>query len=142
MQSKHFEALLQSRFELILNQELTFEDGAAVVFHRSQIKRWTKIGIKNDRTLNYFPFTIYFPLDAADNSSLACYDCSESFKHVWDPNTECQMFPTTAPLRTCLDTEHYCKVTTSIMRFKVSFVRVFETENILRKNVLHRWVFG
>ena len=84
--------------------------------------------------LSTTPSTIYFPSDAADNSTLACYDCSESFKHVWDPNTECQMFPTTAPLRTCLDTEHYCKVTTSIMRFKVPYVRVFETENILSKS--------
>ena len=51
--------------------------------------------------------------DAATTPSttnLSCYDCSESFKYVWEPYTACQYYPQSTPLRPCLGVERYCKV--------------------------------
>ena len=46
------------------------------------------------------------------NTNLSCYDCSESFKYLWEPYTECQYYPSHAPLRSCLGVDIYCKVRT------------------------------
>lgn len=43
-------------------------------------------------------------------TNLSCYDCTESFKYVWEPYTACQYYPQSTPLRPCLGIERYCKV--------------------------------
>jgi hypothetical protein len=43
-------------------------------------------------------------------TNLSCYDCSESFKYIWEPYTACQYYPQSTPLRPCLGVERYCKV--------------------------------
>ncbi|WAR22265.1 hypothetical protein MAR_016605, partial [Mya arenaria] len=52
----------------------------------------------------------HFTAVAAASSNLSCHDCSESFKKIWTPYTECQYYPEVTPLRPCLDTDRYCKV--------------------------------
>ncbi|KAL4231164.1 hypothetical protein ACF0H5_008746 [Mactra antiquata] len=47
---------------------------------------------------------------APSSTNLSCYDCSESFKYVWEPYTTCQYYPMNTPLRPCLDVERYCKI--------------------------------
>ncbi|XP_045215394.1 uncharacterized protein LOC123565599 [Mercenaria mercenaria] len=54
------------------------------------------------------------PADAAttplSTTNLSCYDCTESFKYVWEPYTACQYYPQSTPLRPCLGVEMYCMV--------------------------------
>ncbi|XP_041363503.1 uncharacterized protein LOC121379100 [Gigantopelta aegis] len=59
-----------------------------------------------------------------NGENLSCYDCSESFKVLWTPFTDCQSNLSNVPLAKCHYKDRYCKVErTSVKGMTISVAR-------------------